>query len=678
MVDCAPWLACQRGDGHPIAAFVGFAALDEAQRHCPETPFLFVSGTLGEDLATEALKLGAIDYVLKQRLDRLVPAVGRALAEAEALRQRRAAERERDRLLTEARQARDEAERQALQLERLAQAAVAVTSAVGIGEVLRISTHWARRIVGASWAEARLAEATGSAVVEGHPVELADDRAERFAAWDQQVAQTHRPVRRVDEGPAPTGLQSAPMAYLAAPLTGRDGQHLGVVRLLGTGPEGFAGSDEAALVQLAQLAAVAIENIRFFKATQLARAEAEAANRMKDQFLATLSHELRTPLNAILGWATLLRSQDLPATEVREAAAVIERNTRTQAQLIDDLLDLSRIISSKLRLDRGVVDLRDVVAAALESTINAAQNKQIAIHVPRGERPLWIWGDAARLQQVAWNLISNAVKFTPAGGTIAIRTEQHGEAVELTVEDNGRGIDADFLPFVFDRFRQADGSTTREHGGLGLGLSIVRQLVELHGGTVEASSPGRDQGATFTVRLSAHVQEGHAAGRSNGQVNTASTPLLGRRRLEGVAVLLVDDEQDSLDLARRILAASGATVQAVTQVTEALRLLDESPPDVLVSDLGMPDRDGYDLIREVRLRGHTAQDLPAVAVTAFARKEDRRMILAAGYQVHLAKPVDPASLVEGVARAIQPAASGRPLQTEPSEACAQPPGDTHA
>ena len=388
---------------------------------------------------------------------------------------------------------------------------------------------------------------------------------------------------------------------------------------------------------------------RLLEESQQARSEAESANQMKDEFLATLSHELRTPLNAILGWANLLKSDRLDAEARKEGIDAIERNSRVQAQLIEDLLDVSRIISGKLRLDVQRVAPADVIEAALAAVMPAADAREIRIHkvLDHGAGP--VAGDPARLQQVIWNLLSNAVKFTPKGGRIQILLERVNSHIEISVSDTGQGIEPDFLPHVFDRFRQSDASTTRRHGGLGLGLSIVRQLVELHGGSVRAKSPGEGQGATFIVALPlAIVREAppeKVQPKPAPDTKDDGCPAL----LDGLKVLVVDDEPDARRLMEKILTDCEANVRTADSVDAALQALAEYRPDVLISDVGMPDKDGYDLIREVRARDYSAKDLPAVALTAFARSEDRRRAMLAGFQVHLSKPADPDELVAVVA-----------------------------
>ncbi|HJZ80078.1 MAG TPA: ATP-binding protein [Pyrinomonadaceae bacterium] len=380
---------------------------------------------------------------------------------------------------------------------------------------------------------------------------------------------------------------------------------------------------------------------------QRARADAEAANRMKDEFLATLSHELRTPLTALYGWACLLSETTLADDLARKAAKAIERNAKIQTQLIDDLLDVSGIISGKLHLDVRPMDLSAVTEAAISVVRPAADAKSIQLTYTHPKAVRAISGDFARLQQVIWNLLSNAVKFTPEGGRIEVRLNYSDTHAQLTVTDNGKGISKDFLPHVFDRFRQADSSTTRRFGGLGLGLAIVRHLVELHGGTVNADSEGVNLGATFTTSfpLIATRLESESLNHSSEHTSVDLLPLAGLR------VLVVDDEMDARQLVSHFITRSGAEVQTCESSREALELLEQWRPDVLLSDIGMPGEDGYSFINKVRaLPAERGGRTPAAAFTAYAREEDRDRALAAGYQMHIAKPVSSEDLVSTLAQ----------------------------
>ncbi len=379
-----------------------------------------------------------------------------------------------------------------------------------------------------------------------------------------------------------------------------------------------------------------------------ARADAERAGRLKDEFLATVSHELRTPLNAILGWATILRTGSFDEKDVEQALATIERNARAQAQLIEDLLDVSRIISGKLRLDVQAVDLPAVIETALSAIRPAADAREIGLHHVVDPQAGPVSGDPARLQQVVWNLLSNAVKFTPRGGRVELLVQRVESHVQISVSDTGMGIAPKFLPHVFERFRQADASTTRQHGGLGLGLSIVKQLIEMHGGTVSAISPGPGQGSTFIVTLPVTALHDTTQPTSTTLHTGEQRRPPDSTRLEGLRVLVVDDEADARELIRRVLADRDANVNCAASTDDALQVLEQFDPHVIVSDIGMPEKDGYALIREIRQR-IGAKNVPAIALTAFARPEDRRRSLLAGYQVHIAKPVDPHELTAAVA-----------------------------
>jgi PAS domain S-box-containing protein len=437
-------------------------------------------------------------------------------------------------------------------------------------------------------------------------------------------------------------------------------------------PEGRPLRMFGVVTETTQRKAAELEREHLLASERAARGEAERANRMKDEFLATVSHELRTPLNAILGWSQLLHlalkrgndvSEDLP-----HALETIERNARVQAQIIDDLLDMSRIISGKLRLEVQAVDLAVVIGAAVESVRHAAEAKGIALvrDVPAallaGVR---VRGDAARLQQVMWNVLSNAIKFTPRGGRVSICVRQRcdgevegggGDSVEIQVSDSGQGIKAEFLPHVFERFRQADASAARRHNGLGLGLAIVKHLMEQHGGTVAAHSDGEGCGAMFTLALPAEVAEGGAGLEVRREPDSAgapsaAAPILETQSLRGVRVLVVDDEADARELVRRVLEDCEARVATASSAIEGLEMLSTFGPDVLVSDIGMPGFDGFEFIRRVRSMGHAEHKaIPAAALTAFARAEDHERVITAGYQVHVPKPVEPSALVATVAR----------------------------
>jgi CheY-like chemotaxis protein/anti-sigma regulatory factor (Ser/Thr protein kinase) len=392
------------------------------------------------------------------------------------------------------------------------------------------------------------------------------------------------------------------------------------------------------------------ERDRLYAAAEAARADAETANRMKDEFLATLSHELRTPLNAILGWSRILKSGQIDAEDLREGIATIERNSTAQAQIIEDLLDVSRIVSGNLKLEVQRVNIQEIVEAAIATAMPAANGKQIRVQKVLDSLAGPISGDPARIQQIVWNLVNNAVKFTPKGGRIQVLLERVNSHIEISVVDTGIGIRPEFLPRVFDRFRQADASTTRRHGGLGLGLAIVKQLVEMHGGVVRVKSPGEGQGSTFTVSLPVSIvhPEPVTVRNLSPPKNENTENLCQDGTLAGVRVLVLDDEADARQLMRRVLSKCEAEVALASSAAEAFDLVETFLPDVIVSDVGMPDVDGYDFIRRVRAK-RPSNVLPAAALTAFARAEDRKHALLAGFQTHLAKPVDPAELIAVVA-----------------------------
>lgn len=470
-------------------------------------------------------------------------------------------------------------------------------------------------------------------------------------------------------------------SFLGAPILASGGQSGWLCLLNKNNAADFSEADESVAATLATQVSVAYENARLYTEVQshaselraevaerkqaeeerarllireqAARAEAERANRAKDQFLATLSHELRTPLSAILGWSQLVRTGRLEETQMARAFETIERNARSQSQLIDDLLDVSRIITGKLQIELRLVDLSKAIEAAVDSVRPAYETKGINFELIGATGASHVRGDANRLQQIFWNLFNNAVKFTPAGGKISVTVENNERSVSISVSDTGIGIDARFLPFIFERFQQADGSTTRAHGGLGLGLAIVRHLVDLHNGEIKVESDGPGKGSSFKVSLPVAV--------ASEKVSQATTlaELEARyfgpdyaKMLDGMRILVVDDEADSRDLLCAILTRCGSEVKCTESASEALQAFKEWKPDVLVSDIGMPIEDGYSLIRKLRkLKSKRAQHIPAVALTAYATSEDRARALSAGFQMHLAKPIEPKTLVKSIAAA---------------------------
>lgn len=480
-----------------------------------------------------------------------------------------------------------------------------------------------------------LEEVSGKTLYElGYPKWHADMNMREFA----RILETKKSITGEVPYVSPTGV-SGLYEYVFSPVLDEHGE---VEVIAGTSRD-VADRRQAAEEQrrLAEQLRVALESER------AARAEAERASRMKDEFLATLSHELRTPLAAILGWAQILSGDGNTPEEIGEGVAVIGRNARAQAQIIEDLLEMSRIVSGKIRLDVRQLRLGDVVRAALATVQNAADAKRVRVGMSEEDGALDISGDENRLQQVFWNLLSNAVKFTPSEGRIDVRVARVGSHIEVSVADTGEGIRPEFLPFVFDRFRQADATTTRRHGGLGLGLAIVKQLVELHGGTVRVASEGMNRGTTFTVALPVVALRQPA---EPGPPRSARVEQQAVRdqcgNVVGLRVLVVDDDDDARTIVRRFLEDCDVSVTHVSTAAEALERLAAQQFDVLLSDIGMPGEDGYTLIQKVRSSGNP---IPAVALTAYARPEDRVRATDAGFQAHLPKPADPAELIAVVA-----------------------------
>ncbi|AFZ26732.1 PAS domain S-box [Cylindrospermum stagnale PCC 7417] len=575
-----------------------------------------------------------------------------------ALRDRQQAELEREQLLARERH-------YVKQLQELTTAALTINFALSVEQLLQVITDQAASIIGThqsitsmtidqNWAQAITA------------IYLSD----KYAAWrnyDQKpdgsgiyacVCHLNRPMRmtqtELETHPRWRGFgkeaeNHPPMrGWLAVPLVGRNGQNIGLIQLSDKYEGEFTETDEAILVQLAQMASVAIENARLYEAEQQARSaaeasreEAQAANRIKDEFLAVLSHELRSPLNPILGWSRLLQNGSLDEAKTKIALTTIERNAKLQAELIEDLLDVSRILRGKLSLTSSPINLASTIKAAIETVRLATEAKSIQIETMLDPVVGLVSGDSTRLQQVMWNLLSNTVKFTPAGGRVEVRLEQVDNQAQITISDTGMGISPEFLPHVFDYFRQADSTTTRKVSGLGLGLAIVRHLVELHGGTIEAESQGEGMGATFTVKLPLMP--------SVPTVNLdyiLSEPSLD---LKGIQVLVVDDETDTRDFVAFLLEQAGARVIASASAAEAFTALTQSPPDVLLSDIGMPSIDGYMLMRQIRaLPPEQGGQIPAIALTAYAGDFNQQQALQAGFQQHIAKPIEPEELIRAI------------------------------
>ncbi|WP_293125569.1 response regulator [Microcoleus sp. bin38.metabat.b11b12b14.051] len=559
-------------------------------------------------------------------------------------------------------------------LQQLTSASVAINSTLSVAEILQLAADSARQILEVHQVAVNLSpSAHWDAGISKFSL------SEKYAQWQnyceepdgtgiyQQVCQQQQAMRmtqsELEAHPAWRGFGKAggnhpPMrGWLAVPLTARDGRNLGLIQLSDKYEGEFGEDDESILMQLAQAVSASIENARLYE-------ESQQANRMKDEFLATLSHELRSPLNAILGWAQLLRNRSFSPEATARALETIERNAKLQTQLIEDLLDISRIIRGKLTLNPCPVNLISMVEGAVNTVRLAADAKSIEVQFAildsgcdtaefcqlgevSGDREsqlnpkFLVSGDPGRLQQVIWNLLTNAIKFTPRGGRVEIRLQRLDSEVELSVSDTGIGIAANFLPYVFESFRQADATITRNYSGLGLGLAIVRQLVELHGGTVWAQSPGLDLGSTFTFRLPSMPL--------NSIAREEAPVLVGGGNLLGVKILVVDDEVDSREFMMFVLSDSGAAVRAASSAAEAFEVASAFCPDILVSDIGMPEEDGYSLLRKLRsLKSQNRGKFRAIALTAYARDEDRDRALKAGFDRHLPKPVPPDVLVEAI------------------------------
>ena len=572
-------------------------------------------------------------------------------------------------------------------LELLNRTGTALSSQLDVQALAQAVTNAAAELSGAQFA-AFLYNATAGEGDSFMLYALSGVSREAFEALGQRRAtplfgptfRGERPIRSDDVSQDPQYATIPPHAglpaghppirsYLAVPVVSRSGRVIGGLFFGHPDTGMFGDRTERMVVGIAAQAAVALDNARLFEAAQeaaeerthlleserFARGEAERASSVKDDFLATLSHELRTPLHAILGWSHMLRSRRMSEDELHAGLEVIERNARMQTQLIEDLLDMNRIMSGKMRMDIQPVDPVSFIDAAIETVRPAAEAKGIRLDKLLDPAAGPITGDPSRLQQVVWNLLLNAIKFTGRDGRVQVLLERVNSHIEIVVADTGIGIAPEFLPHVFDRFQQADTSHTRTTKGLGLGLAIVKHLVEHHGGTVQVSSPGTGRGATFTVRLPlvvVHRSEDRTE-RVPPRGYAAIAPDYRHSDLAGIKVLVVDDQPDARDLIKRVLSECNAEVLTASAADEVVRLVELERPDVLVSDIGMPGVDGYALLKMVRALGHArGGGLPAVALTAFARSEDRTRALRAGFLVHVSKPVEPAELVATVASVV--------------------------
>lgn len=602
---------------YSLPSFDGASALEIARENCPEVPFIFISGALGETVAIESLKRGATDYILKHRLERLVPAVTRALRES--------MERERGRRAESA--LRESEERYRLIIEGVRDYAIFLVDLSGL------VTSWnpgAERLLGYRENE-----------IIGKPAEIiftADDRAlgapeaEMRGARENGRAQDRRRHQRQD------GTKFWADGLMEALYTDDNKTLTGYVKIMRDNTALYLAEEERKQLLLSE---------------QAARHKAEEASRLKDEFLATVSHELRTPLNAIYGWAKILRSGRLDSDAAGNAVEIIERNARAQIQLIEDLLDVSRMITGKLRLEVQPVEPQAIILNQIDAVRPAADAKSIELKTDFNSSISVIYADPNRLQQIIWNLLSNAVKFTANGGLVKIELRAVDSEIEICVKDSGEGIAAKFLPFIFDRFRQAEEVTTRLHGGLGLGLAIVKNLIEMHGGRIWAESPGIGRGSTFTVRLP------QIAAVANGD-SFDSEPLViepptenKSAQLAGLRILAVDDDEDSRDLLKILLEQFDTQVTTAGSAREALETLIANRFDVIISDVGMPGEDGYELIKKIRgLPQPDCARVPAIALTGFARLQDEQRALAAGFDGHVTKPIEPSNLIEKIKNVI--------------------------
>lgn len=583
------------------------AALIRARDRTEHTPIIFITANSDEAFAARGYSLRAVDYIL-------------APVQPDVLRTKVSVLIDLYRKTEQVTRQREVLRRYASQLQQLSRASLAISAAQSVETVLRTMTDSAAQIIGVHQAMTTVAIATAKPISLTHLSDEYQELADRGFA------------------PNPEGR------VLAAPLHDGDGRGFGRIELTEKKEGGFSVEDEDILVQLAQMASIAIGNI--------ITADAREANRLKDEFLGVLSHELRTPLQAMLTWLSILRRDNVTPDMVTRGLDVIERSARAQAQLIEDLLDVSRIIRGQLRIEPAPVELPKVVELALETLKPTAAAKTVQIHYPVPASGCALVGDAARLQQVVWNLVANAIKFTPTGGRVDVQVTSDASAVRVEVSDTGPGIPDEFLPYVFERFRQADSSAGRAHGGLGLGLAIVRRLVELHGGTVRARNRIPGPGAQFIVtlpRTADDIAAGAVMAKTTEQTNGSPSQPVNGTPLDGVRVMLVEDEVEARDSMTTALQLYGADVMAVDSMAAALTALERYLPDILLSDIGMPGGDGYALIKQVRARETSASGrIPAAALTAYARAEDRSAALRAGFDVHLAKPVDPLELARVV------------------------------
>ncbi|HWE03699.1 MAG TPA: response regulator [Tepidisphaeraceae bacterium] len=628
------------------------AALIRRRASTQGVPIIFVTAMDDETHSSRGYSMGAVDYIQ-------TPVVGDVLKTKVAVFVDLFRKSEQIRLQAES------LRRHAAQLHKLTAASLAIHSASTLERMFAVVTATAREISGARRAQSIFAgeQLAGPPSVfrsesDSPEVRQIDGYRPDSLGLHSAVRTANKPIRmsraELEAHPgqgSDSGLWHAAGGWMAAPLLARDGRNLGLIEVSEKSTGDFTPDDEAVLVQLAQMGSIAIENTLYAAERQ--------TNRIKNEFLSTLSHELRTPLNAILGWTQLLQMEQL-SPDLAHGLEVIDRNARAQTKLIEDLLDVSRITTGKLVLTLRPTVIGPVILAAADAVRPSIEAKRIALDcdLSAAEMEAVVDGDSDRLQQVFWNLLSNAVKFTPESGRIEVRLERQENSIQLRVTDTGRGISRAFLPYVFDRFRQADSSSTRSQGGLGIGLTIVRHIVELHGGKVSADSDGDGQGATFTVTLPLASMKASSWPSAAAEDREAFHDFSAD--LTGLHILVVDDEADAREVVAATLQRSGASITAVASVDEALAVVARSRPDLVISDIAMPDKDGFDLIRLLRELPAEMGQTPALALTAYAREEDQARALAAGFQFHLAKPVNPGALLRAITQLNLPGYSGAP------------------
>jgi PAS domain S-box-containing protein len=628
---------------YSLPGFDGIAALEIAKEHSPNTPFIFVTATMGEEVAIDTLKLGATDYVLKQRLGRIVPSVIRALREAEE------------------RNARKRAENDLHEREQEFQALVENSTDV----IARIDEQL--RYVYINPAIKQVTGIPVSALIGKNAAELGFPR-QIYAEWEEKLQQV---------------FNSGVGCFFEFDFMSPNGIRYYQARVE---PEFSITGEVRSLLTIARDVSdyKNVEQALRTSETELReqKEELEKLNNLKDEFLAVLSHELRSPLNAILGWSKILRSRKLDTVTFDRGLETIERNAKLQTQLIEDLLDVSRIIRGKLTLHPQPTNLILAIEAAMDTMRLAAQAKSINLQfqtlngqqeentqvtnypqpnvstIPNNIK-FKVLGDSSRLQQIIWNLISNAIKFTPTGGQVEVLLQavkrENTDFAQITVKDTGMGISSNFIPYVFESFRQADGSTTRRFGGLGLGLAIARHLVELHGGSINVSSPGEGKGSTFTLQIPLmSIPEVKVLKNPAENLDSASTPEPKQNQpLVGMNILVVDDDDDSRDFLTFALTESGAKIYSAESAASAFGAMESFQPNLIISDIGMPQEDGYSLMQRIRqLPEYMGGQIPAIALTAYAGDSDRQKAILAGFQTHLAKPIMPDELVDAVIQLI--------------------------